>query len=66
MSLAVWLPFTENANTQGLEYTKFSTVDSGNAALATGGKIGKCYSSSAGALVSESKIICEDISSFVR
>lgn len=56
MSLAVWLPFTENANTQGLEYTKFSAVDSGNAALASGGKIGKCYSSSAGALVSESKI----------
>lgn len=56
MSLAVWLPFTENANTQGLEYTKFSAVDSGNAALAAGGKIGKCYSSSAGALVSESKI----------
>lgn len=56
MSLAVWLPFTENAKTQGLEYTNFSTVDSGNATLASGGKIGKCYSSSAGALVSESKI----------
>lgn len=56
MSLAVWLPFTENAKTQGLEYTNFSTVDSGNATLTSGGKIGKCYSSSAGALVSESKI----------
>jgi hypothetical protein len=56
MSLAVWLPFTENANTQGLEFTKFSAVDSGNAALATGGKIGICYSSSVGALVSETKI----------
>ena len=56
MSLAVWLPFTENTDTQGLEYTKFSAVDSGNATLSSGGKIGKCYSSSVGALVSESKI----------
>lgn len=56
MSLAIWLPFTENENSQGLEYINFSAVDSGNAALATGGKIGKCYSSSSGALVSESKI----------
>ena len=56
MSLAIWLPFTENENSQGLEYIKFSAVNSGNAALATGGKIGKCYSSSSGALVSESKI----------
>lgn len=56
MSLAVWLPFTENENNQGLEYTKFSAVNSGNAALASGGKIGKCYSSSSGALMSETKI----------
>ena len=58
MSLVIWLPFTENENSQGLEYIKFSAVNSGNAAIATGGKIGKCYSSSSGALVSESKIRC--------
>lgn len=56
MSLAVWLPFTENINTQGLENIKFSEVDSCNASLVSGGKIGKCYSSSSGALVSETKI----------
>ena len=56
MSLAVWLPFTENINTQGLENVKFSKVNSCNASLVLGGKIGKCYSSSSGALVSETKI----------
>ena len=56
MSLAVWLPFTENINTQGLENIKFSGVNSCNASLVSGGKIGKCYSSSSGALVSETKI----------
>lgn len=56
MSLAVWLPFTENIDTQGLENIKFSAVDSCNASLVSGGKIGKCYSSSSGALVSETKI----------
>ena len=56
MSLAVWLPFTENINTQGLENIKFSEVNSCNASLVSGGKIGKCYSSSSGALVSETKI----------
>ena len=56
MSLAVWLPFTENINTQGLENIKFSAVNSCNASLVSGGKIGKCYSSSSGALVSETKI----------
>lgn len=56
MSLAVWLPFTENINTQGLENVKFSGVNSCNASLVSGGKIGKCYSSSSGALVSETKI----------
>ena len=56
MSLAVWLPFTENINTQGLENIKFSEVDSCDASLVSGGKIGKCYSSSSGALVSETKI----------
>lgn len=56
MSLAVWLPFTENINTQGLENIKFSKVNSCNASLVSGGKIGKCYSSSSGALVSETKI----------
>ena len=56
MSLAVWLPFTENINTQGLENIKFSEVNSCDASLVLGGKIGKCYSSSSGALVSETKI----------
>ena len=56
MSLAVWLPFTENIDTQGLENIKFSKVNSCNASLVSGGKIGKCYSSSSGALVSETKI----------
>ena len=56
MSLAVWLPFTENINTQGLENIKFSEVNSCNPSLVSGGKIGKCYSSSSGALVSETKI----------
>lgn len=56
MSLAVWLPFTENIDTQGLENIKFSAVNSCNASLVSGGKIGKCYSSSSGALVSETKI----------
>lgn len=56
MSLAVWLPFTENIDTQGLENIKFSEVNSCNASLVSGGKIGKCYSSSSGALVSETKI----------
>ena len=56
MSLAVWLPFTENINTQGLENIKFSGVNSWSESLASGGKIGKCYSSSSGALVSETKI----------
>lgn len=56
MSLAVWLPFTENINTQGLENIKFSGVNSCDASLVSGGKIGKCYSSSSGALVSETKI----------
>ena len=56
MSLAVWLPFTENINTQGLENIKFSGVNSCNASLVSGGKIGKCYSSSSGALVSDTKI----------
>ena len=56
MSLAVWLPFTENMNTQGLENITFSKVNSCNASLVSGGKIGNCYSSSSGALVSETKI----------
>lgn len=56
MSLAVWLPFTENIDTQGLENIKFYGVNSCNASLVSGGKIGKCYSSSSGALVSETKI----------
>lgn len=56
MSLAVWLPFTENIDTQGLENIKFSAVNSCNASLVSGGKIGKCYSSSSGALVSDTKI----------
>ena len=56
MSLAVWLPFTENINTQGLENIKFSGVNSCDPSLVSGGKIGKCYSSSSGALVSETAI----------
>lgn len=56
MSLVIWLPFTEGLDNQGLQHTTFSGVSSCNAAINSAGKIGKCYTSSAGAIVSSAKV----------
>lgn len=56
MSLAIWLPLTEDFGNQGLQYTTFSKPSGADAAINASGKIGKCHTSTSGGIISSKTI----------